>query len=539
MPYRMELRDPIPPSLENLRRLSASTPRFWSPTCRELFIYCASILALLTFGRAWGAQPDGKPNPTPTPPPGPPTQQQIAAAYAQVDNFLGKPRLIAMNDFGTDDNDNQQYLVRLLLYSNEIDIEGIIPTTSEFQTDTVRPDFVYPIIDAYEQVQPNLLKNAPGYPTADYLRKIVAVGPSVFGRKALGNSRLSPGAQLIIQAVDRQDPRPVWVSVGGGANTLAEALYYVQKTRSSHDLAAFISKLRVYSISDQDDTGPWMRQEFPNLLYIVTPSNSNGTPFSQEDFLLLPATWLGISSQGFYEGTGADTTEISEAWLDANIRSKGPLGAVYPPIEFNMEGDTPSWFSLVNNGLNSFQNPSWGGWGGRYEWRIFYGESRPIWTQGLATADTVTGIDGKTYSSAEATIWRWRDQFQNDFAARMDWTINDYAHANHPPNVVVNGVGGKSVVSINAAAGQPVALSAAGSSDPDGNQLQFQWIAYNEAGYRPILQQNPTATVSAAGNLSTTVTANSSGIFHVILAVTDNGTPNLTSYRRVILNVTQ
>lgn len=108
-----------------------------------------------------------------------------------------KPRLIAMNDFGTDDNDNQQYLVRLLLYSNEIDIEGIIPTTSEFQPDTVRPDFAYPIIDAYGQVQPNLLKHSPDYPTADYLRKIVAVGPSVFGLNALGNGRLSPGAQWI------------------------------------------------------------------------------------------------------------------------------------------------------------------------------------------------------------------------------------------------------------------------------------------------------------------------------------------------------
>ena len=108
MPCRMDLRDLIPPSLENLRRLLASTPRLRSPTCRELFIYCASSLALLTFGRAWDGQSDGKANPTPTPPPGPPTQQKIAAAYAQVDNFFGKPRLIAMNDFGTDDNDNQQ-----------------------------------------------------------------------------------------------------------------------------------------------------------------------------------------------------------------------------------------------------------------------------------------------------------------------------------------------------------------------------------------------------------------------------------------------
>src|SRR5215469_14899552 len=240
MRYRMELRDPTPANLEIPNRVPPSTSRFQRPSCRQLFIYCTSIVALLVFERASGAQPDGKANPTPTPPPGPPTQQQIAAAYAQADNFSGKPRLIAMNDFGTDDNDNQQYLVRLLLYSNEIDIEGIIPTTAEFQTDTVRPDFAYSIIDAYEQVQPNLLKNAPGYPTADHLRKIVAVGPSVFGRKALGNSRLSPGAQLIIQAVDRQDPRPVWVSVGGGANTLAEALHHIKRTRSPAALAAFV-----------------------------------------------------------------------------------------------------------------------------------------------------------------------------------------------------------------------------------------------------------------------------------------------------------
>jgi hypothetical protein len=540
MPVRIESHGSPAVSSRTFPHFLRRTPYSWRPRRAGLFIYCLAVITpLLAFECVCGAQPDANEHPTPTPAPSPPTSQQIAAAYAQVDNFIGKPRLIAMNDFGTDDNDNQQYLVRLLLYSNEIDIEGIIPTTAEFQPDTVRPDFADAIIDAYAQVQPNLLKHSPDYPTADYLKKIVAVGPSVFGLKALGNGKLSPGAQLIIQAVDRQDPRPVWVSVGGGANTLAEALNHVQKTRSPQALAAFISKLRVYTISDQDDTGPWMRQEFPDLFYIVTPSNSNGTPFSQEDFLLLPATWLGISSQGFYEGTGADTTEISEAWLDVNIRNKGPLGAVYPPIEFNMEGDTPSWFSLVNNGLNSYQNPSWGGWGGRYVWRIFYGESRPIWTQGLASADTVTGIDGKLYSSDEATIWRWRDAYQNDFSARMDWTIKDYQHANHPPDVVVNGTAGKSVLMINAVAGQPVSLSAAGSSDPDGNQLQFQWIAYNVAGYRPILQQNPTATISGADQLAATVTASSAGIFHIILAVIDNGTPNLTSYRRIILNVAQ
>ena len=527
--------------LRFLRPFLQKAPRFHPRSRVGLFIYVTSILALWTCGRAWGEESDWQARPTPTPPPVPPTSQEIAAAYARVDSFTAKPRLIAMNDFGPNDNDNQQYLVRLLLYSNEIDIEAIIPTTSEFQPDSIRTDYVFPIIDAYEQVQPNLLKHSSDYPTADYFRKIIAVGPSVLGLKAVGNGTLSPGAQRIIQVVDRRDPRPVWVSIGGGPNTLAQALYHVKKTRSPQALAAFISKLRVYTISDQDDSGPWMRQEFPDLLYIVTPSNSFGTPLSQEDFI--PATWGGMNTLatfglGFNERYGVDNTKVLEPWLDANIRSKGPLGAAYPPIEYTMEGDTPSWFSLVNNGLNSYRNPGWGGWGGRYEWRIYFGESRPIWTQGYTSLDTVTGIDGRLYRSDKATIWRWRDAYQNDFAARMDWTINDYQHANHAPVVVVNGAAGKDVLTINAVAGQPVSLSAAGSSDPDGNELQFQWIAYPEADYRVPLQPLPQATVSGAGNQDATVTVDTPGVFHVILAVTDNGTPNLTSYRRVILNVT-
>jgi hypothetical protein len=215
--------------LRVLPRSPQKTSSFRHRRCVGLFIFVTPILALLTSGRALAEEPDEKQHPTPTPPPVPPTSQEIAAAYARVDDFIGKPRLIAMNDFGPNDNDNQQYLVRLLLYSNEIDIEGIIPTTSEFQPDSVRPDYVSPRIDAYEQVQQNLLKHTAGFPTADHLRKLVAVGPSVFGMEALEGGRLSLGAQLIIQVVDRPDPRPVWVSIGGGANTLAQALNHVKK----------------------------------------------------------------------------------------------------------------------------------------------------------------------------------------------------------------------------------------------------------------------------------------------------------------------
>ena len=49
----------------------------------------------------------------------------------------------------------------------------------------------------------------------------------------------------------------------------------------------------------------------------------------------------------------------------------------------------------------------------------------------------------------------------------------------------------------------------------------------------------PRALVAPSDTAKTTVTPKSAGIAHIILEVTDNGTPPLTSYRRVILEVGQ
>ena len=43
------------------------------------------------------------------------------------------------------------------------------------------------------------------------------------------------------------------------------------------------------------------------------------------------------------------------------------------------------------------------------------------------------GSDGRWHSGNHETIWRWREAYQNDFAARMDWTIKEYKEVNHPP----------------------------------------------------------------------------------------------------------
>jgi hypothetical protein len=286
------------------------------------------------------------------------------------------------------------------------------------------------------------------------------------------------------------------------------------------------------------------------LFYIVQPSTQTGDEYYY-------ATWTGISGDIYYRnGAGADVRTVTNEWLDANIRSKGPLGKVYPRFAFIMEGDTPSFLGLIDNGLCAWRRPDWGGWGGRYIYRQPRGETHPIWTQGgdlfsrVTSQDTVHGLDDKEYTSDQATIWRWREAFQNDFAARMDWTIADYAHANHNPVVEVNGQPGTGSITIDAEVGKPVVLDASQSHDPDGQSIRYHWFHYAEAGSAD--GNLAAVTISGADTPRAIVTPTAAcrpqwlpmpgrcagiGTAHIILAVTDDGSPRLTSYRRIILHV--
>lgn len=470
-------------------------------------------------------------------------------SQTHIDNFAGHPRLIVISDIGNEPDDQMSF-VRLLLYSNEIDIEGLIASTSTWQKKAVHPETMRALIQAYGQVQSNLLLHAKGWPTAQQLNTRVFSGQPAYGLSATGPGQSSEGAQAIIRAADRKDERPLWISVWGGANTLAQALLQVRATRTPAEVDQFVQKLRVYSISDQDDAGPWIRREFPNLFYIVQPSTPTGSEYYY-------AAWTGISGDDYYRNcAGADFTTVTNTWLDANIRAKGPLGKLYPRFAFIMEGDTPSFLGLIDNGLNAYRRPDWGGWGGRYIYRQPYGESHPIWTQGgdlssrVTSQDTVTGEEGRQYISDQATIWRWREAFQNDFAARMDWTVMDREHANHNPILAVNGQPGSAPIVIDAEVGNDVLLDARDSYDPDGQNLQYNWFHYAEAGVTgaslaeiSIARGNSPVTVVTPLDtcrprwLPSRTACPATGTAHIILAVTDDGSPRLTSYRRVILNV--
>lgn len=448
-------------------------------------------------------------------------------------------RLLVLTDIENEPDDTQS-LVRLLLYSNQIELQGLVATTSVHLKTRVAPDSIRRVIRAYGEVQGNLLQHEPGFPTADALLALVKSGPAAYGMQAVGPGQESEGSEWISKLLEQDDARPLWVAAWGGPNTLAQALDKLQRTRNAADFKRLLAKLRVYTISDQDDSGPWMRKTFPDLFYIVSPGGYGA------------GTWTGI----MHVEPGFENATLRNRWLAENIQQgHGPLGELYPDVAYGMEGDTPSWLGLIPNGLNAPAHPEWGGWGGRYESYVpkledmdpkgFTGgvpvepETRPIWTNAVdELTPPVAGEFGralragdKTVKSFRATVWRWRDDFQHDFAARLDWTIRPYAGANHPP---VPGLAHPAAFTVKS--GERFHLDAHASTDPDGDNLSFWWFHYPEAGtYRGRIAIEGADNIQRVPVIAPKVDQPATA--HFILRLTDKGSPTLSRYQRVIVTI--
>lgn len=445
-----------------------------------------------------------------------------------------RQRVFVLTDI-SNEPDDEESMVRFLVYANEYDVEGLVATTSTWLRERTREDLIRRQIEAYGQVRDNLSRHAPGYPTRDQLLAVTATGQPRYGMAAVGEGNTSPGSRQLLAAADRPDPRPLWISVWGGANTLAQALSDARRERAPAELAKLVGRLRVYTISDQDDAGPWLRREFPDLFYIVSPSTTDWKEYWR-------ATWTGISGDRHYRnGPGHHFDLVDNPWLEENIiREHGPLGALYPKLAYIMEGDTPSFLGLIHNGLGWTENPGYGGWGGRYALYQAYGETRPIWTNNQDSRDTVTAANGQTVCSDPATVWRWRQHFQHDFAARMDWCVaSEFKAANHNPVAVLNGDLSKNVLHLTAKQGATVTFSAAGSRDPDGHHLVCSWFVYREAG---TFQGDARLDTDRGESTALSVpqlpqAAPNPATIHVILQVQDSGQPSLVAYRRAIVTV--
>ncbi|HKS35998.1 MAG TPA: nucleoside hydrolase-like domain-containing protein [Verrucomicrobiae bacterium] len=414
-------------------------------------------------------------------------------------------RLIIETDAGGDPDDEQS-LVRFLLYANEWDLEGIIANRPHARdgenknSERTGLGIVRRQLKAYGECYPNLVQHDPRYPTLDHL----------WQRTVAGHDNTDDAVNLIITAVDRDDPRPIWYSDwgtdhGAATNNLRRALDQVLRERGREGYAGFKSRFRLSSADAFGEHTSGIEPPFP----------------------LWVDTWRPeMDGKRWYHRFSAITARAGGFDLARDcLTGHGPLGALYPTntTHWQKEGDSLSFIYLIPTGLSDPNDPTLGGWGGRLgRHERFTGKSY-YWANQLDAWNATTNRDN--------TLARWADAIQNDFKARLDWCVKPPGEANHPPVVKVNGGLTRTVRS-----GDTVPLDAIESSDPDRNRLRFEWFHYPEPGSygggRIEIRDSASAKASfVAPRVSSAQTA------PVILAITDDGSPALTRYQRVVVSV--
>lgn len=314
-----------------------------------------------------------------------------------------RPRLAVLTDIGGDPDD-QQSMIRLMVYANEFEIEALIAsaagTRGELKDAVTRPNLIRQIINAYDDVRPNLQRHATGWPTAQHLLACVKSGNPRRERANIGEGHDTEGSRFLIERIDAGTAqRPLNITIWGGQTDFAQAMWRVKHDRGTNGLAQFTKKFRVFDIHDQDGIAEWMRSEFPGM-----------------DYVLASAPRGRDKREGTYRGmylTG-DESLTSRDWIERNVRSTGALGALYPtktwtapnPHGCLKEGDTPSWFFFLPRGGNDPVDPTKPGWGGQYR------RGDGGWYFDLPRSDTF---------DPRQTVSRWRPEFQRDFAMRMSW----------------------------------------------------------------------------------------------------------------------
>ncbi len=419
-------------------------------------------------------------------------------------------RVIIETDAGGDPDDEQS-LVRFLLYANEWDVEGIIANRATARDgENENPErsglaIVRRQLTAYGQCWPNLARHDPRYPPTDQL----------WQRAVAGYDDTDDAVSLVIAAVDRDEPRPVWYSDwgtdgGGATNNLRRALDRVLRERGPEGYAKFKNRLRLASA---DAFGRHTAEVEPPFAFWVDT-------FRPER-----------DGKRWYHRFSALTATAGGFDIERDVRAgHGPLGPLYPlnTTHKQKEGDSMTFLYLIPTGMNDPQQPGWGSWGGRYGPNPNFPGRPYYWANQVDARNSTQNRDN--------TLARWAVALQHDFAARMDWCVaSDFNQANHSPVAVLNADRTKRILELTAQPGDTVQLSAAGSNDPDGNALKRLWFTYPEAG----TFAGEIALRSSDGETTSFVAppVAQPQTIHVILQLEDAGTPSLFAYRRAVVTV--
>ena len=435
-----------------------------------------------------------------------------------------KPRVVVITDM-THDDDNS--LIRLLHYSHMFDMEAIIvtPQLPDFEYDSDVPwEKTMEILEAYNEILPNLLRHHDGFPSYEDLLAVTKRGQGALpilwqtedqqfddwigdGTTPDGVSKDSEGSDFLQEVFAADDDRPIFVQLWGGPIPFVQALVRYRENVSEVEFQELLDKLHVYSIHLQDMTIDYMIDL--DLLREKECGGFNmGSAVSTFDGERVEPNWFVWDHGHFWAYISVITPE--------EVHGHSPLADLY---DDGGEGDTPAFLYLISamKGLNDPLQPTQGSWG-----NMFAPMSSPF-------------PDGYYHTCLQPNdeLMRWIDHAKNSFMARLQWGENDPEDVNHAPVTVLNGDKGHRPIYIEAAPGEQIELNASGSYDPNGGELSFNWFHYHQAdsyGHQIELESPSQAMITfrVPDDIADSE-------IHLVVEVQDTGEPVLTSYRRVII----
>ncbi len=260
-------------------------------------------------------------------------------------NEADLPRVIISTDIGGTDPDDNQSMTHLLMYTDRINLVGLISSPSY---GSGSKEEMLRMIDLYEQDYPVLKKHNPQLMSPEQLRPLCKQGRS--GLMPLrGYAEPTEGSEWIVSQARKQSNQPLWILVWGTLEDVAQAL---------HDAPDIAPKLRVYWIGGPNkkwgaNSYVYIVKNFPDLWMIENNATYRGFITDNDKMELIEE----------YEGMETDQNRYGTGYYDYAMKGAGKMGGDFADYYNGVVkmGDTPSLLYMLNGNPDNPEGESWGG----------------------------------------------------------------------------------------------------------------------------------------------------------------------------------